>query len=178
MLKKILIALVVVVVAVIALISLQPDSFRIERSAQLAAKPDAVFHVLVDFHRWQEWSPWDKLDPALKREFSGPEAGVGASYGWEGNDDVGAGRMTIVVAKEFSEIRIKLEFLKPFAATNTTIFSLTPAQDGTKLTWAMEGESGFMSKAISLFMDMDEMVGKDFEKGLSNLATVLSLSPQ
>jgi Polyketide cyclase / dehydrase and lipid transport len=169
MLKKILIAVAVVLAALVAVIATRPDTFRVQRSIAIAAPADVVFPYLNDFHRWGEFSPWDKLDPAMKRTYEGAQVGVGASYHWVGNDEVGEGRMTITESKPNEKVAIKLEFIKPFAATNLTDFTLLPAAEGVSLSWAMSGENNFMSKAFSLFMNMDSMIGKDFEAGLASL---------
>jgi hypothetical protein len=172
MLKKILIALGAALVLLLIVIALQPAKFRIERSITMAAPPEAAFAQVNDFHAWNKWSPWDKLDPSLKRSYAGPSSGTGAKYAWVGNDDVGEGRMTIEKSSAPSEVQIKLEFLKPFAATNDTTFTFAKTAEGNKTTWAMEGDNSFMGKAFGLFMNMDQMVGKDFEKGLASMKTL------
>lgn len=169
MFKKILLGLAVVLVALCGFIATRPSSFTIQRTATLKASPDVAFALVNDFHHWSEWSPWDKLDPNQKRTFEGSAAGSGAIYGWSGNDQVGEGRMTIEESKANELVRIKLEFLKPFQATNSTTFAFSPAAEGVSVTWKMEGQNGFMAKAMSLFMDMDKMIGKDFENGLANM---------
>ncbi|WP_257461823.1 SRPBCC family protein [Archangium lipolyticum] len=168
---KIGIAVLVLVVGAIAFISTRPDSFRIERSARISAPPEVVFAMINDFHQWGQWSPYDKLDPNMKRSFEGPTAGPGASYSWNGNDKAGAGRMTILESTPGERVYLKLEFLRPFEATNTTTFTLTKSEAGTQVSWIMEGKNNFMGKAFSAFMDMDALVGKDFEKGLADLDT-------
>ncbi|HYJ10287.1 MAG TPA: SRPBCC family protein [Polyangiaceae bacterium] len=178
MLKKILIGIGAVLALLVIVIAVQPSKFRVERSIDMAAPPEAAFAQVNDFHAWSKWSPWEKLDPNLKRSFDGPNAGVGAKYAWVGNDEVGEGRMTIEQSREPSQIRIKLEFLKPFAATNQTHFTFVKTPEGNKTTWAMEGESGFISKAFSLVMNMDELVGKDFEKGLAALKANAESAPK
>ena len=172
MLKKILIGIGAALALLLIVIALQPAKFRIERSITMAAPPEAAFAQVNDFHAWSKWSPWEKLDPNLKRSYEGPSAGAGATYAWVGNDDVGGGRMTIEKSNAPSEIQIKLEFLKPFEATNTTIFTFAKTGEGNKTTWAMEGDNSFMGKAMGLFMNMDQMVGKDFEKGLASMKAV------
>lgn len=147
----------------------RPAKFRIVRERELAAKPSAVYAKVADFHAWADWSPWEKLDPSMKKTFEGPTSGEGATYAWEGNKKAGAGRMTVTSVKQDAEIVIRLEFLKPFAATNTTTFTFTPSGEGTRVSWAMEGENGFAGKAFSLLMNMDKTVGGDFEKGLAAL---------
>lgn len=169
MLKKIGIALVVLIVGFVAVVALQPADFRIEREKSIAAPDYVVFNVLNNFHRWSAWSPWEKLDPNMERKHSGSNVGKGAVYEWSGNDDVGSGRMTIVESVPPSKVVIQLEFIKPFEATNTTIFTIDGAPNESKVTWSMEGKNNFMAKAASLFMDMDAMVGKDFELGLDQL---------
>lgn len=172
MAKKILLVLLVIVAGLCTFILTRPDTFHIERSATVAAPPEIVYARLDNFHRWPEWSPWEKLDPNMKRTYAGPESGPGASYAWTGNDKVGEGRMTIEDATPASKVAIKLEFIKPFAATDQATFVLVPEGNATKVTWSMDGKNNFMSKAFSVFMNMDKMVGADFEKGLASLNTV------
>jgi uncharacterized protein YndB with AHSA1/START domain len=167
MFKKILIGLVVVLAVLAGIVSTRPDTFTVERSATIQSPPELVFARVNDFHRWNEWSPWDHLDPQMKRTFEGANAGVGAMYGWTGNKDVGEGRMTVKDSKPNERVTIELEFIKPFAATSTTTFTFTPAGEGTRVGWKMEGKNNFMSKAMSMFMNMDKMVGGDFERGLA-----------
>ena len=172
MARKILLVLLVLVVALVAFIATRPDTFHVERSAVIHAPTDVVYARLEDFHRWPDWSPWEKLDPAMQRTFSGSERGVGAVYGWKGNDKVGEGRMTILEAAAPSKVGVRLEFLKPFESASTTTFDLTPADGGTQVRWAMDGEHNFASKAMCLVMDMDKQVGGDFEKSLATLDSV------
>lgn len=175
MLKKILIGCGVALGALGIVISLQPATFHVERSIDIAAPPEAAFAQVNDFHAWHNWSPWEKLDPSMQRNFEGPAAGVGAKYAWVGNKQVGEGRMTIEKS-EPSQIQIKLEFLKPFAATNTATFTFTKTDAGTKTTWAMDGNNNFMSKAFHLVMNMDKMIGPDFERGLSAMKAAAEAS--
>jgi hypothetical protein len=175
MLKKIAIALLVVVVAFIAVVASRPSHFHVERSAQMAAPPEVVFPLINDFHRWPSWSPWEKLDPAMQREYSGAPQGKGAAYDWSGNDDVGKGSMRIVDSQAPTTVAIALEFKEPWQATNATLFRVLPDAGGSRVTWGMDGENNFMLKAVGLFMDMDQMVGKDFEAGLDNLARVSAI---
>jgi hypothetical protein len=165
------IAALVVLLLVVA--ALQPNSYRVERSAEMHAPPDRVFAQLNDFHTWEAWSPWDKIDPNLKRTYSGPESGKGSVYDWEGNKQVGMGRMEITESLPQSKITIKLDFFKPFVAHNTAEFTLEPRGGGTAVTWAMIGQKPFLFKVVCLFMSMDNMVGKDFEKGLANLKGIV-----
>jgi hypothetical protein len=169
MLKKIGIGVAVLIVGFVVLVMLQPSTFRIERSKSIAAPSWVVFNIVNNFHRWPAWSPWEKLDPNMEKKHSGPEAGVGAVYEWTGNKDVGTGRMTITESAPPEKLTIDLEFMEPWEAKNTTLFSFEGKAKETNVTWAMEGENTFMGKAMSLFMDMDAMVGKDFEAGLDEL---------
>lgn len=169
MLKKILIGVAVVLVGLVAFIASRPSSFRVERSATIAAPAEVVFAMINDFHQWQAWSPWEKLDPSMKKTLDGPAAGVGAIYYWNGNDQVGEGRMTVTESRPNERITIKLEFLKPFASTSNIEFTVAPSGSDVKLTWVMGGHNDFMGKVFSTFMDADSMIGKDLEKGLANL---------
>jgi uncharacterized protein YndB with AHSA1/START domain len=169
MLKKLAIVLVVVVLAFLAYVATRPADFQVSRSRTVQAPPEVVHAYVNDFSKWPAWSPWEKLDPAMKREVSDPPAGPGASYHWVGNDDVGEGGMTITESQPPSKVVIRLEFLKPWTATSTTQFDFARSGGGTNVTWTMRGHNNFMAKAFSAFMDIDAMVGKDFEKGLENL---------
>ena len=175
MLRKLGIAFAVVVVLMAGfavVVALQPADFRIERSATMATTPATVFALINNFHQWDHWSPWAKLDPEMTTTFEGPEAGAGAVYSWSGNDLVGEGKMTITESRPDALVQIKLEFLRPMAATNTTRFALAPEGEGTTVTWSMEGTNNFVGKAFCLFMDMDKLVGGDFEKGLAAMKSV------
>ena len=165
----IIIVLVVAIAIVLILAATKPDIFRIERSAVINAPAEKIFAVLNDFHQWTNWSPWEHKDPALKRNYSGAERGKGAIYGWEGNKDVGTGRMEILEANTPSKLVIKLDFFKPFEAHNTAEFTMLPQGNATNVHWVMQGPSPFMAKVMQVFMSMDKMVGKDFEAGLANL---------
>jgi len=131
-----------------------------------------VFSLINDFHAWPSWSPWEKLDPDMKREISGSPQGKGARYSWSGNDQVGVGSMEITDSSAAEQVKIRLEFKKPWEATNATTFTLVPTTQGTRVTWAMDGENNFGAKAMSMFMNMDELIGKDFEAGLTNLGAL------
>jgi hypothetical protein len=172
MLKKILLGLAVAIVAFAGFIATRPSTFTVQRTATIQASPDFAFALVNDFHRWGEWSPWEKLDPDMKRTFEGADAGPGAKYAWVGNDKVGEGRMTIEESKPNELVRIKLEFIKPWEGTSTTLFELKPEGEGSSVTWRMEGTNNFVGKAFSVFMDMDGMIGKDFESGLANMKQV------
>ncbi len=172
MLRNVLIAVAAVLVVLLIVILTRPPTYTVSRSTTIAAPPAVVYAQVVDFHRWDAWSPWAKLDPAAKVTFAGPASGPGAAYTWSGNDKVGEGKMLITGAKPNQEVNIKLDFIRPFEATSTTGFSLEPASGGTKVTWTMSGENGFMGKAISLFHDFTVDTAKDFDKGLLSLKTV------
>jgi len=171
--KKIAIGAVAVVAVFLIVVALQPSEYRIERSAAVAAPAADVFAQVNDFHKWEAWSPWAKLDPAAKNSFDGAAAGVGAGFAWEGNDKVGVGRMTITESKPAERIAIKLEFLKPFPDVALTEFTFKGDGKQTALTWAMSGHKHYLSKMMCLFMNMDTMVGGEFEKGLASIKGVV-----
>ena len=172
-LKKIVIGFVAIVAIFAIVVALQPADFAVSRSAAMAAPSAAPFAQVNDFHKWEAWSPWEKLDPAMKKTFEGPASGTGAIYSWAGNDQVGEGRMTILESRPGELVRIKLEFLKPFAATNQADFAFKGDGAQTAVTWTMSGKKNFIQKAFCLFMDMDKMVGGDFEKGLAQMKAVV-----
>jgi len=178
MVRKILIGIAAVVVLFILVVVTRPATFHIERSISMSAPPENAFAQVNDFHAWPGWSPWEKMDPQMKKTFDGATSGVGAMYSWAGNDKVGEGKMTIEKSQAPSLVGIKLEFFKPFAATNKTTFTFAPAPEGTKVTWAMDGENNFVGKAFSMFMDMDKMVGADFERGLASMKTLAEAAPK
>lgn len=178
MLKKILIALAVIVVALLGFATTKPDTFRVERAASIKATPETIFAHINDFRSWDDWSPWEKLDPALQRTYSGAAIGLGAVYEWKGNSDVGSGRMEIMESSPASKISIKLDFIEPFETQSTSEFTLTPEGDATKITWAMHGPNQFLGKVMSIFVDMDNHIGKDFETGLANLKTIAEAGKQ
>lgn len=178
MVRKILIGIAVVIVLFVLVVATRPSTFHIERSTTIAAPPESAFAPVNDFHAWGAWSPWEKIDPQMKRTFEGAPSGAGSIYAWAGNHEVGEGRMTIVKSDKPSHVAIKLEFFKPFAATNAATFTFVPVPEGTKVTWAMDGQNNFAGKAISLFMDMDKMIGDNFERGLADLKTVAESAPK
>lgn len=163
---------VLLMIAALAFMATRPADFRIERSAQVDASRNVVFSIINDLRRWGEWSPYEKRDPNMKRIFEGPSSGPGAIYTWSGNNQVGEGRMTIVESRPGELVSMELEFSRPFKSTNEVNFELTASEGGTRVTWIMDGKNNFRTKAMSLFMNMDEMVGKDFEQGLANLNRV------
>ena len=176
MLKRILIGLAAIIVIFVIIAAMQPADFRITRSAIIAAPPPTVFEQVNDFHKWDEWSPWAKLDPNARNSFDGPAAGVGAGFSWSGNSDVGEGRMTITESKPGELILMKLEFTKPFTATNTTEFTFKPEGNQTAVTWTMSGRNNFMGKAMGLVLNCDKMVGGQFETGFGNLKAIVEKS--
>ena len=178
MVKIILMSFVVVLVVLAIVVAMQPEEFRVSRSAVMAAPAPAVFGQVNDLHNWEKWNPWQKVDPAMKLTFSGPPSGVGAAYAWQGNRDVGEGRLAIIESRPTDLVRIKLEFLKPFAATNTATFTFKPQDNQTAVTWSMEGRNNYFAKAINLCVNMDRMVGGQFEKGLADMKAVVEAGPR
>jgi hypothetical protein len=174
MLSTVAAVLVVLVAAFLIFAATRPTDFRVARSRTLAAPPAAVHPYVNDFHKWPEWSPWEKLDPTMKKEYSGAPAGPGATYYWTGNNKVGEGRMTITDSRPPESVTLRLEFLRPWKAVNTTQFDLVPSGTGTNATWAMTGKNNFMAKAFGVFMPLDKLVGADFEKGLASLDAATS----
>lgn len=164
-----LIVVLVLIAIVLILAAMRPDQFRIERSATIQAPAERIFPFIDDFHRWQAWSPYENKDPAMQRTFDGPSSGVGASYAWNGNKNIGSGRMEISQSTPSSRVFLTLEFFTPFKASNTAEFVLTPQGNATHVSWAMQGRSPFMSKLMGVVFNFDKMVGKDFEEGLANL---------
>lgn len=169
MLKISLLAIVGLLVVLSGVIALQPPDYQVTRSATIQAPANHVFDQINDFHKWEAWSPWGKLDPAMKVTYTGPGAGTGASYAWVGNKDVGSGRMTILESRPAEFVRIRLEFIEPFASVANTEFSLKPEGGGVAVTWLMSGEKNFLTKAMCMVQSMDKMIGPDFERGLAQL---------
>jgi polyketide cyclase/dehydrase/lipid transport protein len=178
MLVKIVVALAVIVVSFVALVVTRPSEFRVARTATVAAPAPSVFAQVNDFHKWEAWNPWAKLDPAMKHAYAGAPAGTGAVYTWVGNHEVGEGRMTITESRPSERIRVKLEFLKPFAATSMAEFTFKPEGERTVVTWSMVGTNNFIAKAVHLFMDMDGMIGGKFETGLAHMKSVVEAPPR
>ena len=177
MFKKILLwtaALVaVLIVGFVAVVAMQPDDFVITRSTTIDAPPAAVFAHINDLRKWQAWSPWAQLDPNAKNTFEGPTNGEGASFSWSGNDKVGEGKMTITESKPHEFVRMKLQFVRPMEDQADTDFVLEPVDGKTDVTWTMAGKNELMSKAMCLVMDMDAIVGGEFEKGLASLKSIV-----
>jgi carbon monoxide dehydrogenase subunit G len=172
MFKKITLVVVVLVVALLAYAATRPDTLHVQRAATVKAPPEAIFPLISDFHRWTAWSPYEKRDPAMKRTYSGAAQGKGAVYEWEGNSEVGQGRMEITDTSDPSRVTIKLDFIKPFEGHNVARFALVPQGGTTNVTWSIDGPSPYLGKLIGVFMNMDTMIGKDFETGLANLKTI------
>ena len=169
---KIVAIVVVVIAAFLLYASTRPDSFRVERTVAIKAPPGKVFPHIDTFANWAAWSPWEKMDPAMKKTASGPASGKGAVTEWEGNSKVGKGRMEILESVPPSKVVIKLDFVTPMEAHNTAEFTLSAQGDATTVTWAMHGPMPFASKVFTIFASMDRLVGKDFEAGLANLKTI------
>jgi hypothetical protein len=178
MIKFILLALAAVTLVFLIIAVLQPDDFRVSRAATIAAPPAVIFDQINTLQNWNAWSPWAKLDPNAKNTFEGPPSGVGASFAWAGNNQVGEGRMTITESKPDERILMRLEFIKPFAATNTTEFTFKPAGNQTTVSWTMLGKNNFMSKCVGLIMNCEKMVGGQFEQGFANLKGIVESAPK
>lgn len=173
MLKKILLGILLTLAVFFFYVARQPSQFRVERSIIINAETAAAFNQVNDFHHWNAWSPWAKLDPNAKNSYEGESAGVGAIFSWAGNADVGEGKMTITESRLNDLIRIKLEFLKPFAAINTAEFTFKSEGSQTHITWAMSGPKNFFTKLLGLFVNCDTMIGDMFEKGLAQIKVVV-----
>jgi hypothetical protein len=170
---QILIVVAIIVIMFVVVVAMQPSEFRVARSATMSAPPSAVFAQVNDFHKWEAWNPWGKIDPAMKQSYEGAPAGSGAIYTWIGNKEVGEGRMTMTESRPSDLIRINMEFYKPFSANNTAEFTFKPAGSQTTVNWSMSGNKNFMAKAIHLFMNMDKVIGGQFEKGLASMKSVV-----
>ena len=164
-----LVAVVVLIAALLIYATTQPDTFRVQRSATINAPPAKIFALINDLHNWSAWSPWENMDPAMQRTYSGAASGQGAVYEWEGNREVGKGRMEITESSPPSQVVIKLDFIEPFEAHNIADFMMEGTGGSTNLTWSMYGPTPYVAKVIHLFFSMDHMVGKQFEIGLANL---------
>jgi Polyketide cyclase / dehydrase and lipid transport len=170
---KIVAALAVIVIGFVAFVATRPSEYRVARTVTMAVPASAAFAQVNDFHRWGAWNPWAKLDPAMKQTYEGAPAGPGAVYTWAGNTQVGAGRMTMTESRPNELVRINLEFLKPFAATSIAEFTFRPEGDRTAVTWSMVGQANFIAKIVHLFVDMDTMIGGNFERGLADLKSIV-----
>jgi len=172
MLNAVLIVVGIILAGILVFAATKPGAFRVERARSIQAPPERIFDLINDFHRWGSWSPWEKLDPMMKRTFAGAESGKGAVYEWAGNSKAGQGRMEITNSVPGSKITIKLDFLKPFEAHNTAEFTLVPQGSATNITWATLGPQVYMAKVMSVFVSMDRLIGRDFEAGLSNMKAI------
>ena len=172
MVVTIAVIVLVIIGVILALAASKPNDFSVQRTTHIATSPDRIFPHLVDFRRWGTWSPWEQMDPAMRKTYSGAATGTGSVYEWQGNSKVGQGRMEMTEVTPLNALTVKLDFLKPFEAHNTARFTLTPAAGGTDVTWSMFGPSPFVTKVMGVFMNMDNLVGKDFERGLASLKTV------
>jgi len=157
------------VVAILAIAGTRPSAYHVERSATMSAPPAVVHLIVNDFHKFPEWSPWQKIDPNVKTSIGGSGVGPGSSFSWVGNNKVGEGRMTITSTSPPNDVAMKLDFIKPYTSTCDVNFHIQPEGNGSKVTWAMDGNSNLMEKVMTLFLSMDSMVGKDFDRGLANL---------
>src|SRR4030081_1096845 len=166
------IVLAIAIAIVLILAARKPDTFSVRRATTVKAPPERIFPLINDFHQWGTWSPYENKDPAMKRSYSGADSGKGAVYGWEGNKTAGSGRMEILAPSLPSKVVIKLDFFKPFEGHNTAEFTMLPQGDATNITWLMHGPAPFMSKLMQVFMNLDHLIGKDFEVGLANLKKV------
>ncbi|MBX9826385.1 MAG: SRPBCC family protein [Xanthobacteraceae bacterium] len=157
---------------VLAYAATRPDVFQVRRTASIKAPPEKIFPLINDFKSWTAWSPYEKKDPAMKRTYGATASGKGATYAWEGDKNVGSGSMEIMDAPAPSRVTIKLDFTRPFQAHNIADFTLQPVEGGTNVTWSMSGPTPFFGKILHVFVDVDKMVGRDFEAGLANLKSV------
>ena len=172
MLKTIALVVLLVLAAVLLFAATRPGTFRVTRSATIKAPPEKIFPLISDFKRWGAWSPYEKKDPTMKRSYGGAAEGKGATYAWEGDGNVGQGRMEIIDAAAPGKVAIRLDFTRPFEAHNRVLFTMLPKGELTEVTWDMQGRANYLSKLIGVFVDMDRMVGRDFEAGLASLKTV------
>lgn len=178
LLKKILIALAVILVVFLVAVAMQPNDYRVTRTATMAAPVGAVFAQVNNLRKWEAWSPWAKLDPAAKNSFAGPAEGTGAVFSWAGNNQVGEGRMTITESRANEFIRFHLEFIKPMAGTSTAEWSFKAGGNQTSVTWTMFGKNDFIGKAFCLFMSMDKMIGGQFDQGLASIKSIVEAAPK
>jgi hypothetical protein len=178
MVLKILIALVVIVAVLAVVVATRPSEFRVQRTTTISAPAPVVFAQVNDFRKWEAWSPYVKRDPAMKKTFEGAPAGVGAIYTWSGNNEVGEGRTTIIESRPSELIRVKLEFVRPFAATSIAEFTFKPEGERTAVTWSLSGHNNFIAKAMGLVVNMDRMIGGDFETGLAQMKSAAEAGPR
>lgn len=166
------IILAIAIAAILVLAATKSDTLRVQRAIGIKAPAEKIFPLISDFHRWRSWSPYEEKDPAMRRTYGGTASGKGATYAWDGDKNVGSGRMEILDASAPSKVVIKLDFFKPFEGHNTAEFTMLPQGDGTHVTWVMHGSANFMSRLIQVFINLDNMIGRDFEAGLAKLKTL------
>lgn len=166
------IILAIVIAAILVLAAMKPDKLRVQRAINIKAAAETIFPLISDFHQWRAWSPYEEKDPAMKRTYGGADRGKGATYAWDGDRNVGSGRMEILEAAAPSRVVIKLDFFTPFEGHNTAEFTMLPQGDGTHVTWLMHGPANFVSRLIQVFINLDNMIGRDFEAGLAKLKTL------
>ena len=171
MIKKILLGLIVVIALILIFALTKPNEYTVVRTTSIKAPPEVVYSYLDDFHKWSAWSPWEKMDPTMKRAYQGPQNGVGAIYTWDGNSQVGKGRMEITNVSPASKVGLNLDFLEPMEGHSKVEFALAPKGDTTDVTWSMKGDNNYLSKIMQVFVSMDSMIGGDFESGLRDLKT-------
>lgn len=172
MLRKTLLGFALLIAAFAAYVAMQPDELRVERQATFAVPPDALFAQVNDLRRWDDWSPWSKLDPHAKVSFEGPQSGKGATFLWSGNEQIGEGRMTIVDSRPSELVDLRVDFTKPFENTSHSTFTFKPEGDQTRVTWSMSGRQNFLEKAICIVFNGKKMLGAELEKGLANLRQI------
>lgn len=178
MLKKILLGLAAVLVVFLLIVALQPSTYRVTRAMTMAASPAVIFAHVNELKKWAAWNPWEKIDPNMKLTYAGPESGAGASYSWVGNKDVGEGKMTITASRPNESVQLKLEFFKPMAGVSDAELTFKAQGNETEVTWTMTGDNNFIGKAFCLFMNMDKMIGGQFEKGLTDLKAIAEAAPK
>ncbi len=173
LLLRILFVIAALIAVLLVVIAMQPEDYRVTRSTTMAAPQQAVFEQVNDFHKWEAWSPWAKMDPNAKNTFEGPSSGEGSKLSWDGNSDVGAGSMTIKKSEPHERVLIQLDFVRPFAGTSNVELTFKPQGDQTLVTWDMSGKNNFIGKAISLVMDCETMIGPTFEEALANIKSIV-----
>lgn len=175
--KRILLIVLGVVVALLAFISMRPSTYEVSRSIKVNAPAAKIYPWVAQLPKFVEWSPWSGLDPNVKTSFSGTPGAVGSAYAWEGNDEVGKGSLTIKQVQVDKSVELDLKFITPWESVATTRFDLAPQGEAVEVKWSMNGDLDFMGKAMGLFMDMDAMIGPDYEKGLSSLKQKVESQP-
>jgi Polyketide cyclase / dehydrase and lipid transport len=172
MLKFMLLGIAVVIAGILVYAATRPDTFRVQRTVNIKAPPERIFPLIDDLRSGERWSPYYRKDPAMQGTYSGPASGVGATFNFAGNKDVGSGRVSITGTRPLNQVTMRLQMVKPFAADNTVEFTLVPGGESTDVTWAMVGRQPYLAKVMCLFFDMDKMIGTDFAAGLANLKTI------